>query len=128
MYRQVEQAGEKSALGYICGGKPSPSDVAAAVTAINATLLHSKMATAELWVEMRVWAEAVFQSVHQQFSVPIYGGEYTRRGRSVFPLFLRFSIGKCRNCPLFPCILTRNEGKPISNLDLAHIPLAVSNM
>ena len=44
---------------------------------------------------MRVWAEAVFQSVHQQFSVPIYGGEYTRRG---------------------------------SNLDLAKIPLAASNM
>lgn len=46
-------------------------------------------------IEMRVWAEAVFQSVHQQFSVPIYGGEYTRRG---------------------------------SNLDLAKIPLAASNM
>jgi hypothetical protein len=27
------------------------------------------------------------------------------------PLFLRFSIGKCRNCPLFSCILIRNEGK-----------------
>ena len=27
----------------------------------------------------------------------------------VFPLFLRFSIGKCRNCPPFSCILLRNE-------------------
>ena len=32
------------------------------------------------------------------------------------PLFLRFSIGKCRNCPFFPCILIRNEGKNRSDL------------
>jgi len=27
-----------------------------------------------------------------------------KKNRSVFPLFLRFSRGKCRNCPLFSCI------------------------
>ena len=27
------------------------------------------------------------------------------------PLFLRFSIGKCRNCPFFREFLLRNEGK-----------------
>ena len=40
-------------------------------------------ATAELYTEMRVWAEALFQSVHEQFSVPLYGGEYTRRGSNL---------------------------------------------
>ncbi len=35
------------------------------------------------WVEMCVWAGAVFKSVHQQFSVPIYGGEYTWWGSNL---------------------------------------------
>ena len=45
------------------------------------------------WVMALMWAVGLIQPV--QFS----------------PLFLRFSIEKCRNCPLFPCILLRNEGK-----------------
>ena len=88
----IERAGEAAALAHLKGPRP---DIAAAEAVINATLQQSKAATAELWTEMRVWAEAVFQSVHQQFSVPLYGGEYTRRG---------------------------------SNLDLANLPLAASNM
>ena len=93
---QVEQAGERAALAHLRSTFGSASSrIAAAESVINATLVRSNAETAELWTEMRVWAEAVFQSVHQQFSVPIYGSEYTRRG---------------------------------ANLDLAHLPLAASNM
>ena len=42
-----------------------------------------KAGCAALWVELRVWAEALFQSLHQQFSVPLYGGEFTRRGSNL---------------------------------------------
>jgi len=40
---------------------------------------------------MRVWAEALFQSIHEQFSVPIYGGEYTRRGANLDTAHLALS-------------------------------------
>jgi hypothetical protein len=95
---QNEKAGETAALGHLCNSStkgPYGSRIAAAEAAIARAMAESKAQTEENWVEMRVWAEAVFQSVHQQFSVPIYGGEYTRRG---------------------------------SNLDLARLPLAASNM
>jgi hypothetical protein len=63
------------------------SSVAAAVAKATLTLdeaaQKSRETTSVLWTEMRVWAEALFQSVHQQFSVNLYGAEYTRRGANL---------------------------------------------
>jgi hypothetical protein len=97
----AEREGEVTALRILRAGLPRRStawlsthqgvisSTAIAALMANATAALSKAAalseTASLpyWIEMRVWAEAVFQSTHQQFSVPIYGGEYTRRGSNL---------------------------------------------
>ena len=55
----------------------------AASAALDAADTRADHDAAELYTELRVWAEALFQSIHQQFSVPIYGSEYTRRGATL---------------------------------------------
>jgi hypothetical protein len=62
---------------------PVAAKIEAAMKLIAEAETASKLASADLWTELRVWAEAVFQSVHEQWSVPIYGGEYTRRGNNL---------------------------------------------
>eukprot|EP00041_Stephanoeca_diplocostata_P026366 m.709808 g.709808 ORF g.709808 m.709808 type:complete len:508 (-) comp22947_c0_seq1:982-2505(-) len=54
-----------------------------AAAVLDSADARSEALSAHLWTEMRVWAEALFQSIHEQFSVPIYGGEYTRRGNTL---------------------------------------------
>jgi len=105
----IERAGEEKALEALAQhAATSPAKaIAAAKAALDLADAASKGASAELWTELRVWAEAVFQSVHQQFSVPIYGGEYTRRGANLdlarLPLsnapFLRRSFGNISRLP-----------------------------
>jgi len=78
-------AGEAEALAAIRGSGESDPDAAisAAEAALDRADADADAATADLWTEMRVWGEALFQSIHEQFSVPIYGSEYTRRGANL---------------------------------------------
>lgn len=76
----VERAGESTAMVALARYSSSGSSPAEAISIAENILASasaaSKMASMDLWIEMRVWAEAVFQSVHEQWSVPVYGGEY----------------------------------------------------
>ena len=78
-------ASNSSSSNSSSGGSTTPPGhaVAAAGAELSAAATHAHAASADLWVELRVWAEAVFQSVHQQFSVVYYGSEYTRRGANL---------------------------------------------
>ena len=88
----AEAAGEGAALELVraaTAAQPAPSlaNISAALDAAGAALdaadERAERDGAALWTELRVWAEALFQQLHQQFSVPLYGGEYTRRGNTL---------------------------------------------
>ena len=65
------------------GGGNLTAAIDAAEAALGAAAARADAHSSALWTELRVWAEALFQSLHQQFSVPLYGGEYTRRGNTL---------------------------------------------
>ena len=87
----IELAGEAEALAILASVADPDAAMAKAEAALNASAARSAMAGQELHVQLRVWAEAVFQSIHQQFSVPVYGGEYTRRGNNLDTALLPLS-------------------------------------
>eukprot|EP01047_Picozoa_sp_COSAG01_P038461 COSAG01_NODE_3123_length_6553_cov_9.997676_2_plen_414_part_00 len=171
-----ERAGELKATHALAQAASDPAHaISAALAALDAAERDADAASLEAWIDMRVFAEAVFQSVHevsvssalrhvfhrvvappstapsrhmkihnmysrnihhniqlsvtclvlrispgalrmlvaQQFSVPIYGGEYTRRGNNLdlahMPLsnapFLRKQIANLSGAGLAPAEL-----------------------
>ena len=104
----ISAAGEAHALATLLAQGANPTQAMATAEGIlDACDVAVEAASQDYFVEMRVWAEALFQSVHQQFSVPLYGGEFTRRGANLdlakMPLsnapFLRTSFAAIRALP-----------------------------
>ena len=87
----IELAGEASALSLLSSVADPDLAMHEAERVLNETAARSADAGREFHVQLRVWAEALFQSIHQQFSVPLYGGEYTRRGNNLDTALLPLS-------------------------------------
>lgn len=68
----IERSAELNALAALKSKNTTPVQaMTAALEALDDGDSLSSLRSSEFWIEMRVWAEAVFQSVHQQFSVPL---------------------------------------------------------
>jgi len=103
---KIQKKGDRTALQALTkhAGEPLWA-IGEATRVLDEAKRMSDEASVELWTELRVWAEALFQSVHEQFSVPIYGGEYTRRGNTLdtarLPLsnapYIRHVLSHARN-------------------------------
>lgn len=79
------QLGEVKALAVLRATAPVDPEraMAEAAAELDAADTEALRAGAELHIQLRILAEAVFQSIHEQFSVPLYGAEYTRRGANL---------------------------------------------